>query len=260
MPVSPVIFRNQFENTVAPFGWNETGLSGGNTITVNTNRPHHGAYGLYATVVTGVTAGSHACVDQLCGTVANHDHLFARAMNCMLDATPDPAIGPPAGSIIGFYVNGSAGGPSLGIALFGMNLTGGVLKWFSYYRNLAAFSTAWGPNASLNTPYCVEVEVLQSSTGNADGAIRMWVDGCLIIEVTGLDNDDRDINYVVFGVMATTQQAAVTLHMWGDCFVLSARNIRCENALRSLKGRGGDSVQRSNQFSSYRAGTRMGLH
>jgi len=48
--------------------------------------------------------------------------------------------------------------------------------------------------------------------------------------------------------------------MWGDCFVLSARNIRCENALRNLRGPGGDLVQRSNQFSSYRAGTRMGLH
>ena len=253
MPISPVIWRNQFENTVSPYGWDGTGTTGGATA-VNSNRPHHGNYGLYATINAGALLGQHASVLKACGTVAYHDHLFARAMNVMLDVLP--YVTPPAGTMIDFY---QVLGPATAIAMFGLGNNAGALKWFSYYRNLAAFSTAWGPTAVLNTPYCVEAEVLQSSTGNADGAIRLWVDGCLVIEQTGLDNDERDINYVGLGLISTDQGVAAQ-HMWGDCFVLSAARIRCENALRSLRGRGGDSVQRSNQFSSYRSGTRMGLH
>lgn len=217
-----ILFVSGFEDPVSPFGWSGVSLTGaGYTAESSTNFPHHGSRNLYCTKLAGATDGTFACVYKT--RIGNyHDHLFARAMNIMIDQLPPSGLQVRP---IGFWQNRSA---NL-ICAYGFHNYTGTLRFAIHYRHAAAFVDALGPVAQLNTPYSLEAEILQSTEGNADGAARLWVNGVLAVEVAGLDNDDRPINNVLFGQGHGTGNATYDLHMWGDCFVLADEPIGVES-------------------------------
>jgi len=222
----PIIFQNSFEDAIPPFGWDgvSTGAGRGGTVALSQDLPHHGINNLYCTYPATATANSHACVYKSCGIVPYHDHFFARAMNCMIDRGPPPVVTHPYAHhfIFGFYELPSPGSLICG---FGIWNDAGTLRWLIYYRHAGAFYQALGAVVVPNTPYCIECEILQSTEGNLDGAARLWVNGVLTLEIIGLDNDDRDINYATFGFSNTGNNPDGDQHFWGDCYTLATEYI-----------------------------------
>jgi len=212
-----VLFRSDFDsNTVSPFGWTGVNLSGTNLVEVTSEHPFNGTYGLKCTLAIAAPAGSFAGVYQQFIGSPNRDHIFMRAMNVIVDQMPTTEGQRLA--IHGAWAERSA----TAIGLCGLAKIGGVLKWYSHYRHNGAFIAQNGGTPQLNTPYCVEMEIKQNSApGVADGAQRVYVNGVVTLEITGIINDDRVINYVAFGLNNSEGNATSPVHMWGDAFVLA---------------------------------------
>ena len=163
MPVSPVIFKNHFENTVSPFGWNGTVVSGGCTLAVDANRPHHGAYNLVATLGANLGASLAAYVYR--GSLANaYNHLSVRVMNAIVDVLPEDN-----GDIYNLLSFSAAGGS---IANGGIINSGGTLYWFIRRRSGGLYANVLSTLSPLaNQTYCLELEILQSTLGYSDGFV-----------------------------------------------------------------------------------------
>jgi len=216
----PVIFAINFENTVSPFGWTGINQTAG-IVEVATDHPFSGTHNARITLNTGVVAGSFVgFYHTFAGPTPNHDHVFMRAMNVMVDQLPINESGRLP--VHGCWVQQSA---QL-IGNCGFTKIGGVLKFFQSYRNNAVFIMQTGGTPELNTPYSIELEVKQNSApGVADGAQRMWVDGVLLLEITGIINDDRIISNLLFGLMNTDANPTTVVHFWADDFVASDQYI-----------------------------------
>jgi len=211
----PVVYSNNFENTVSPFGWTGINQTAG-IVTVSSDHPYTGSYNAYVTLNAGAVAGSYAGFYQSYAGTPNRAHIFIRAMNVMVDQLPANENGRLP--VHGCWVQPSAEM----IGNCGFTKVGGVLKWFNYYRHNGTFVFQTGGTPQLNTLYCVELEVRQNSaSGVADGAQRLWVNGTLVLEVTGLINDDRIVNYLVFGLMNAEGNATNPIHFWGDSYVVA---------------------------------------
>jgi hypothetical protein len=246
MPVSPVLFRNQFEDTVSPFGWSGVAVSAGCSLTANKVAPHHGAYGLLAYTPAGLAPGQFCIVYY--GSMGNvYKHLFVRAMNVQFDVLPEDNT--DVHGIINFFENT---GSNI-IAYYGCINVGGTVYWGIRRRSLGAFANVVSANTPLvNTNYCLEAEIIQSTAGNADGAVRLYVDGILEVESTGLDNDDRALNYVHFGAYTSGSPDLSDLNVRGDCVAISRMRIRCETFMMDLLGLGADKRQKTKMLSTVR--------
>lgn len=246
MPVSPVLFRNQFENTVSPFGWSGTEVSLTCAVTADTVSPHHGIYNLKAYIPAALATGRFACVYY--GSLAGaYSQLFVRAMNVRFDVLPEDNT--DVHSIIGFWESSNANN----LANFGVINNAGTVYWGIRRRSLAAFTNIFGANTPVvNTNYCLEAEIIRSSAGNADGAVRLYVNGILEVESTGLDNDDRALNYVDVGVYGAGSPDLSNLNVRLDCVAISKMRIGCEKFMMDCLGRGADKRQKTKMLSSVR--------
>lgn len=220
-----IIFQSYFDNPVPPFGWTSLGTANdpNNTVTVSGGK-------LVCTYSTLAVTNSHAAIVQACGTVPNHDHLFARAY-CTIDRGPPSTGSYKRHNIFGFH---NLNGPATSIVYFGIGNDSGILRWEIYYRNAGAFSYIWGGVVNLNTEYCMDVEILQNTTGLANGAARLWINGTLMLEVTALTNDDRAINYTSFGFSNSEMNPAGDQHFTGDAYILADQYIGPESGLPKL--------------------------
>ena len=209
-----VIFSDGFE-TGDLTKWSGSTVTATCSVTgSDQTNPHHGVYNLKAYIAKNLGVGSCANVNY---NVANmYQHLFVRAMNVRFDVLPEDS-GDYHG-IISFWqgVNISA------LASFGPMNVAGTISWGIYRRTLGAFATVVGTKTPVvNTNYCLEAEIIRSTAGNADGAVRLYVDGVLEIEATGLDNDDRTLNYVIFGLYGADAPDLTDINVYGDCVVIS---------------------------------------
>ena len=250
MPVSPVIFKNHFENTVSPFGWNGVNVSAGCAVAVDGFRPHHGMYNLFCTLGANLGAGMSACVYR--GSLANaYPHLNCRVMNAIVDVLPEDN-----GDLYNLLSFSAAGG-SIGNG--GIINSGGTLYWFIRRRSGGLYSnvvSALSPVA--NKTYCLELEILQSTVGNSDGFVKFYVDGNLAVSVLNLDNDDLSLDYVTIGFSASVAPDLSASNFRCDCAEISKMYIGCEKFRMNLLSRGKNT--RADLVSTVRAGTRMGLH
>lgn len=250
MPVSPIIFKNHFENTVAPFGWNGTNVSAGCAVAVDAKCPHHGAYNFLSTLGANLGANLNAVVYR--GSLANaYRHLNVRVMNAIVDVLPEDNT--DLYNLLGFS---AAGG---GIGYGGIINSGGTLYWFIRRRSGGAYvnvASALSPLA--NKTYCLEFEILQSTAGNADGFVKLYVDGNLALSVLGLDNDDLTLDYVSVGFPVSVAPDLSAANFRCDCAEISKMYIGCEKFRMNLLSRGKNT--RVDLVSTVRAGTRMGLH
>lgn len=220
------LFEDGFETGDAS-RWDGINITAG-PIVVNSDHPHHGAYNLCSTYLSTAIANSHACIYKGC---AGHNHLFARAMNCIIDRGPPSTGWYRRHLIFGFYEYpiGSS------ICGFGIYNDGGVLKWLILYRHAGAFASLIGGIVALNTPYAIECEIKRSDVGMTNGEARLWVNGKPVLEITGLDNSDRTINIATFGFCNSETNLNGDQHFWGDCYVLSDHYIGSEEVTPTPK-------------------------
>jgi len=210
-----VIFSNGFENPVSPFGWSGTTINATCTATAELTFPHHGSYGLQAYIPQALATSKLATVYY--GSLAGaYSHLFVRAMNVRFDVLPEDTD--DFHGIIGFWENSNGNN----LAQAGCIKTAAGQFWGIRRRTGGAFANVVGANTPVvNTNYCLEAEIIRSSAENADGAVRLFVNGILEVESTGLDNDDRALNYVLFGVYGGGSPDLSDLNVYGDCVVIS---------------------------------------
>jgi len=212
------IFEDDFESGDL-LKWTEVKETDGCTCTIDTTNPKSGTYNLKSVYKDGA-GGGHGCVQKagLAGT--KHDHLFAQASNVKIDKMP-------AGEVREIRVLAlTQGSVSDGVVYAGFYVDNGTLKFSLHYRTGSAFSDIHSTVAAqINTNYLMELEVLQSSEGQADGLARLYVDGEVVCEATELDNDDRAINYAQLGVTGSNSTGAGDITITADDYVLATEYI-----------------------------------
>lgn len=252
MPISPVIFHNDFENSVSPFGWSSVQYDKTSAPTTDTLRPHHGARNFLVSNPAGAEAAA-ACYGMASyGSMAGaYSRLFGRVMNVIVDNIPEANA-----DRFGFMAYNQS---DIGLSLCscGMINNGGAIQWFLRPRSGGAFANYIAGSLAANELHCVEMELFRNAGA---GEARLFVDGVTLIEVTALNNTDRALNYFSVGHCFSDQRADVAVAYRCDCATLSTRRIGCEKFRMNLFGRGGGQRQKSNLFSTVREGTRMGLH
>lgn len=256
MPISPIKWSNHFENLVSPYGWTGTTIGPvAASVTVNSSRPHHGIGNLVGSLPAAVAAtlgfaSVYIATPITGGSGTRH---FMRAMNCIFSG------GVPGTNTWCIGWTQAVGGTAVGFV--GGGISGGTERWAIRYRNGGAFTTVYSANTiTQDQPYCIEAELYQSTAGNADGLMRLFIDGHLELEQTGIDNDDRTVNYDYFGQLNSDTAAGNAITFRGDCVAISTMRIGCEKFRMNVRGVRGDKINRSNLFSTVRSGTRMGLH
>lgn len=187
-----------------------TGTTGANMTVVTTN-PYLGSYNINAHLASGAAAGSWARAYYGALGLAAPAHIFWRVMNFSDTNVP----GTNNHAIRFMNITNTTSGTQIAAAIHGR--TGGNQRFGLYTRHLAALTTAFNTTPFVtNTNYCVELEVQQSTAGNADGFVKLYVDRVLIQTVSGLDNDDVTVEYVHVGAQCSNATAS-TYDTTFDC-------------------------------------------
>lgn len=188
--------------------------SGGSIIANDESNPHHGVYNFKSSIPLGQTAGFF-CMAYTPSFSNSYGTLFARVMNTRFDQLPED--NGDRHYMFGFYDTVA----SSALVRAGVIRNGeGDYKWI--IRGISSGTTFTDYQGSstpeVNTNYVVELQVTRS---NDVGVYRLWVDGVLEIEVTGLDNDARSLNYYCFGCLGSTTPDLSDLNVFWDCVVVS---------------------------------------
>jgi hypothetical protein len=181
--------------------------NGCSVVGSDTSYPHHGSYNLKATIYAGGSARWALARKQLNGA---YNPVHIRAMNCVFENEPDTS---DTYRVMSFTneAHGSA------VAYAGIKYYNSAWRWWIYVRDNESFVNYYGGPVNFDTEYCMEFCVY--SHGSA-GYARLYVNGELEVEATGLDNDDRDLNYanVGFAYSAAGSSEAV---FYADCVVVA---------------------------------------
>lgn len=86
------------------------------------------------------------------------------------------------------------------LPLIGFSNDAGTLRWLFTYNQDSGQDTLEVGTVQLDTTYVVKMRFLRSSgPGNDDGRVQAWVDDVLLLDATGLDNDTRQVRYMLVG-------------------------------------------------------------
>jgi len=108
----------------------------------------------------------------------------------------------------------------------------GTLKWDLLYRTDSveenhAYSTT--PTINANQWYCVEVKFVQ---GNGNGQVGLYIDGNLVISVTGLTNNAYSAGRLEAGVYSSSN---TNITVYVDCVVVADAYIGVEGGATTLR-------------------------
>lgn len=241
MPVSPIFFCDDFESGDTS-KWTEDLLN--TTASVITTYRHHGKYclqmqnptpagGEYGRVYTTFTGGLSLYMREY----IRLNELFTAGWQ---------GLGPRFANTVPY---------TIGYVIIDCP----NLKWGVRGRSGGSLTSFWEATTSKMQAgiwYCVE---LYAYLDNSAGIWRLWIDGTLKINQTGLDTyDGWNIDRAGSNFYIGTNEAAARTEYF-DCAAISSMYIGPEKRVMSLLGRGGDMRQRSNLFSTVRCGRRMGL-
>lgn len=212
-----IIFQDGFES--GDFSaWTGTWVSSNCTIAVSTESPHHGTY-CAKSVVDGSASSQSACVYKNIGTSYSKVNVRSYAFLDSYGGLDADEIIP----VIGLWVSTTA--TNVARAGFGKDSSGNNRWAVGYYHN-GVFYNAFGTNTySTGNYYCLELEVQVGTSGY----VKLYVDGQLEIEVTGINNADRQFSYVHVGTNSTVGTLSAIVYM--DCCVVADTYIGLENAL-----------------------------
>lgn len=203
-----ILFSEGFE-TGDLTNFTSTTITAGATLTGgDTTNPHHGTYNLKSTMPTGLSAGSWACANK--SGFDGNSTLYIRAMNVKFDQLPEDNTDNH------YFFGCFQAASSNAIVRCGCNNSGGTIRWL--VRGISSgttFTNYTGTNTpEINTNYTLELQV---TLGSGTGIFRLYVNGSLEVEVTGVDNDSRALNYIQFGNCGSTQPDLNALNVYMDC-------------------------------------------
>ena len=210
-----IIFEDDFE-TGDLSKWTDVLQQDEGSAEINTDNPKSGTYNLKCVRRDGAAAGNFNCVLKAGIGGTAHEHLFAQASNVKINTMPAGADN----KISILWFSQSEGSNMVGCA--GFKSVGGVLKFYIRYRNAEAFSDVISTiDAEVDTNYVLELEIKQSTEGQSDGEQRLYVNGQLVCEITGIDNDDRTIGFIHLGIVNAYSIGTGDVTIWADDFKLS---------------------------------------
>lgn len=182
-----VLFADGFEseNDLFNTNWGGKTTSGGGTLVIG-SVTHHGSQSALATATNAQTA--------YCTKIWTPDVTEAyQRIYFRVDVKPSN------NNIVNFLRMRGDGNT---IAILSIKTLSGVdsLRFSYYYPALNSTDTAWSYN--VNTWYCFELGALMGSAAN--GFYKVWADGVLIFNFTGLDTSGRaDIDCIDVGIIYT---------------------------------------------------------
>jgi len=211
--VDPTIFSDGFEGGdfgIDPntgYAWTGTSYGNGGTISVVTSPVHHGTYAESAD-----QGGSGAWAVAYKNFATTYSIIYARSY-VRLSSLPSSGV---RLYIYPCIFEGSAAAHILvGACVYN---DAGTLKWDLQYRTDSveenhAYSTT--PTINANQWYCVEVKFVQ---GSGNGEVGLYIDGNLVISVTGLTNNAYSAGRLELGVYSTS---ATYITVYHDCVVVA---------------------------------------
>jgi len=228
-----VVFSDGFETGDLTL-WTGTSTGVGCTVSGGDTNPYRGTYNFKSYVPAGTASGSSSVAYY--GSLANaYLQIFARAY-VKFDVLPeDDGDYHP---FIGFWENTT----SNNIARAGVMRSGADYRW--HIRGISSGTTFTNylgtATPVVNTWYCFELEVL---IDNVNGEYRLYINGNLEIEVTGVDNNARNLNYFRIGFDSGIPPDLSNLNIRMDLVVLADARIGCLKGYvpwHRLKDRGGE--------------------
>jgi hypothetical protein len=200
-----VIFQDGFESGNFS-AWTGTSITSGDSLTVANDNPHHGTYS--AKMVTGVTTDVFTYAHKTLATT--YTTLYQRVY--VKISSVSTTVFNADGKRVDFVIFVGSGGR---VVQAGLMRNSGAVKWHLQYRNAGSWYDAFSatPTPQANTWYCFEV---MQTTGSS-GSDRLYINGNLVIEVTGVSNNDRGspAQIQAFG----EHYVASSVTVWIDCVV-----------------------------------------
>jgi hypothetical protein len=205
-----VIFQDGFES--GSFSqWSGPTVTSGETATVVNTLPHHGSYGARFTT-NGGGGTERAYVYK---SVSAQSELYVRGYFNIQS-------GLPLSSADNRFNLFAFQGGSATIASLGVRRSGSADLW-----SITSIAGTWyassGP--SMNRWYCVEFYAKIDSTA---GILRMWVDGILVLERTGLNTASAGSITQVRTGLVYVYNVANSVTVYSDCHVMSNTYIGTE--------------------------------
>jgi hypothetical protein len=200
------IFSDGFES--GDFSaWTGTSTGKGGSISVDTSQVHHGTYAAKA-----IQGGLDAWAVAYKNFATTYSIIYARSY-VQLSSLPSSGV---RLYIYPCIFEGSAAAHILvGACVYN---DAGTLKWDLRYRTDSveenhAYSTT--PTINANQWYCVEVKFVK---GSGNGEVGLYIDGNLVISVTGLTNNAYSAGRLEVGVYSTS---ATYITVYHDCVVVA---------------------------------------
>jgi hypothetical protein len=210
--VTPDLFNDGFESGSFSM-WTGPTVTSGETATVLGVLPHHGSYSARFTS-NGGGGTERAYITR---SIAAPSGLYVRGYFNIASGLPLQ----DANDRFNIYAlqNGATTIASLGVR------RSGTSDLWSLTSNVGTWYASSGP--SMNTWYCVEFYALVASSG---GIFRVWVNGQLIIEQTGLNTAGAgSVNSVRTG-LAYVYSITNSVTLYSDCYVFSGNYVGTEGA------------------------------
>jgi hypothetical protein len=191
--------------------WSGPSVTSGETATVVGTLPHHGTYGARFTSNAGGGFESAYVYKSIASSELYVRGYFNIANGLPLQDTDDR-----------FNLLALQSGTSYTIASAGVRRSGGVDRW-SITSSAGTWLASVGP--SMDHWYCVEFYAKIASSG---GIFRMWVDGVLVLEQTGLNTASVGTIAQVRTGLTYVSGVTSSLEVYGDCYVMSNNYIGTE--------------------------------
>lgn len=208
--------------------WTGKSEATGCSVSTETNNPHHGTYNMKSYVPSGTASGSSSVAYKDLGTT--YETLYMRVY-LKFDALPEDTN--DYHPFLGFW----QGATSNNMARAGVHYNGSIHCWF--IRGISSgttFTNYYGTSTpQVNRWYCLE---LQAVRGDGTGAYRLYVNGTLEVEATGLSNTARTMRYARVGFDSGIPPDLSNLNIYVDCVVVSDAYIGPDSAAYYLTTKG----------------------
>jgi hypothetical protein len=180
-------------------------------VAVSTDYPHHGTYGFTSSLDSGIDAGWANLYESI-----TYDPAYMRVENARFTNFPDD--NGKTQRVLGFGYGTSSGGHTYA----GVYNDNGTMKWFIRYLDDGwAWHNAYqssGDAPQEDTNYTLELAV---GSGDGDGWARLYVDGELLVEATGIDNDTISLTHAWLGFAYSKADSGETADFYADCAVIA---------------------------------------
>ncbi len=215
------IFSDGFES--GDFSaWTGTYADTGQTLTVSNEHPHHGTYS-EKVICTDASLSAYAYTEWT--TVETvYARFYVYVTEAVLSADTRNLV------FAMFHDKSYSIGSTGRAEKLRVGIKGSTRQWYVTYSDdaTAGAGSYTGDAISLNTWYCVEM--MHTHGDGTNGVYRVWVNGTLLVEWTGLDTNDFKANRLKIGKVGGWYDANDYGTWYIDCVVVADTYIGQETA------------------------------